>query len=164
MPVGRDWGFLFGLALLGAVVGGVWIPSKGGAAGVIQEPVITFFLALLLPFSAEMLFRGVIHGLLAEKLAAQRARGSWFLSWPTMLSAVFYVAVSSLEMIPRSPDILAAVWFPPLDELLSLGLNLAGLLIFGLACGMARERSESLVAPVLFHWISVGLVAIWTFN
>jgi membrane protease YdiL (CAAX protease family) len=30
---------------------------------------------------------------------------------------------------------------------------LAGSLLFGIASGMARERSESLLAPILFHWI-----------
>ena len=36
------------------------------------------------------------------------------------------------------------------------GVSLVGALAFGLAAGMARERSESLLAPILFHWICVG--------
>ena len=35
-------------------------------------------------------------------------------------------------------------------------LPILGALLFGIAAGMARERSESLVASVLLHWICVA--------
>lgn len=160
-PVGRDWGFLFGLAVIGAALGGSWFPVAIETRGAIQEPLLTFFLALLLPFSAELLFRGVIHGLLSEKLSSQRASGRWFVSWPVIISSLFYAAVSFLYLIPRRSGLLAFPWLPALDDFTLLALSSVGLMLFGLACGMARERSESLAAPILFHWLAVGLVAIW---
>jgi membrane protease YdiL (CAAX protease family) len=33
---------------------------------------------------------------------------------------------------------------------------LAGALAFGLAAGVARERSESILVPIAFHWLGVG--------
>ena len=35
----------------------------------------------------------------------------------------------------------------------SLLLPLGGAFAFGLAAAIARERSESVVAPVAFHWL-----------
>ena len=32
----------------------------------------------------------------------------------------------------------------------------AGAFAFGLAAGLARERSESIVVPIAFHWLGVG--------
>ena len=42
-----------------------------------------------------------------------------------------------------------------------IGLELAGTLIFGICCAMARERSESIVAPLLFHWFCILLLLSW---
>src|SRR5207249_1631406 len=33
-----------------------------------------------------------------------------------------------------------------------------GALVFGVAAGMARERSESIVSPILLHWIGIAVV------
>jgi hypothetical protein len=29
---------------------------------------------------------------------------------------------------------------------------------------MARERSESLLAPILFHWLAAGVLAVWVLS
>ncbi len=161
MPVGRDWAFLFGFAILGTALGGSWFPARSEVENLVNGPSFAPLLLLLLPLSAELLFRGVIHGLLAERLLSQRARGVWFLSWPLTLSTLFYLGVSWLEIIPRETDLLSLPWLPASENISGAVLNLIGLLIFGLACGMARERSESLVAPILFHWLAVGILAAW---
>jgi hypothetical protein len=162
-PVGRDWGFLFVLTVIGAALGGTWFPAAV-ERGVMQAHLLTFMLAVLLPFSAELLFRGVIHGLLAENLSTQRAGGRWFISWPVILSSLFYVGVSFLEVIPRRSGIFVLPWMPALDGVSQVALSSVGLVLFGIACGVARERSESLAAPILFHWLAVGLVAIWVLS
>jgi hypothetical protein len=161
LPVGRDWGLLFVLAVVGGGLGGTWFPSGVTVEKSIHDPLLALMLSLALPFSAEVLFRGVVHGLLAEKLSSQRKRGRWFLSWPVVLSTLIYAAASLLEVVPKRTVIPFLTWVSSPHELVTLGVNLAGLLIFGAACGMARERSESVVAPILFHWLAAGFLAIW---
>jgi hypothetical protein len=152
-PAGRDAWLVLPAALFAAAAGGVWVPaiawpSPGAPAG--------RWLALaalpLLPIGAEVLFRGLVHGSLAWSGRIQRAGGPWFLSWPALVSAAFYApwgaVLASLAVVqaPAAGAFGAPVW---------------GGLVFGLAAALARERSESLLVPVLLHalCLPVALVA-----
>ena len=149
-PVGRDaWWFLLPAAI-GAVAGGVWIPATAlpgtGPPGIAWLALLAF---PLLPIAAEILFRGLVHGVLAWTFSIQRAAGPWFVSWPALVSAGLYapwgvvLASASLTVHPAS----AAAWNAPV----------LGSAVFGVACAMAREQSESLVLPVFFHVLCVPL-------
>ena len=149
-PVGRDaWWFLLPAAI-GAVAGGVWIPATAlpgtGPPGIAWLALLAF---PLLPIAAEILFRGLVHGVLAWTFSIQRAAGPWFVSWPALVSGGLYapwgivLASASLTVHPAS----AAAWNAPVW----------GSVVFGVACAMARERSESLVLPVCFHALCVPL-------
>jgi membrane protease YdiL (CAAX protease family) len=145
VPAGFGW--LRGLpaALIGAFAGGIWASgSLVDRMGSDHLSQFTGVAALLLPLTAELLFRGVILGDLAARLPIQKSGGPWWRSWPTSMSTVLY-AVGSLIlflMISRGEIQLS-------QSLLIVG----GAIIFGTASGIARERSDSVLASVLLHWL-----------
>ncbi len=154
-PSGLDWLWLVPVALAGALLGGVWLPESG-AGGALAPPGPAAWLPLLtLPLAAEVWFRGLGHGHLASSFPIQHAGGPWFVSVPVVASAVLYAGVVGVLAI-LAPPVAPA---PPLDQ---AALGSMGALLFGLASGLARERSESLLPPLLLLGLglaAVGLVA-----
>jgi membrane protease YdiL (CAAX protease family) len=150
LPAGSDWWTLLPLALIGALAGGVWIPDPGRIAEMgrsVQVDWLALASLAVLPAAAEVLFRGLAHGRLAWCFPIQRGGGRWFVSWPVIASSLFYAPWVLLPLFDATPPPFARfegfAWCVPL----------AGSLLFGIASGMARERSESLLAPILLHWI-----------
>lgn len=147
MPAGFDWLVLFPGALLGGVAGGIWIfaASVTRSQPFLQRHWTELAVAISFPIVAEVLFRGIAHGALAQRFPTQHAGGRWFLSWPVFISSVLY-----------------ALWsLPPFLPFFSYGVELtfAGALLFGISSGMARERSESLLPCLLLHWACLPLLA-----
>jgi hypothetical protein len=147
MPAGFDWLVLFPGALLGGVAGGAWIFAAAVTSPqrLLGRHWTELAVAISFPIVAEVLFRGLAHGTLAQRFPTQHAGGRWFLSWPVFISSVLY-----------------ALWsLPPFLPFFSRGveLTLAGALLFGISSGMARERSESLLPCLLFHWACLPLLA-----
>jgi hypothetical protein len=149
-PAGRAAWWLLGPAAIGAVAGGVWVPAVdlpgAGPPGIAWLALLGF---ALLPIGAEILFRGLVHGVLAGAFPIQRAGGPWFVSWPALVCGALYapwvvvLAAASVTVLPSA----AFPWNAPVW----------GSVVFGVACALARERSESLVLPVLFHALCVPL-------
>ncbi len=136
LPGGWDWLWLSPLALLGAAAGGVWTARAPGGLSAESLAVLLAF-----PLAAELIFRAVVHGILARSFPIQHDGGRWFLSAPTLISAALYAAITPL---PPASAALAQPW--------GWLLALAGALLFGLAAGAARERSGSVLPPLVFHW------------
>ena len=139
-PVGFDWLTILPLALLGGLMGGAWILETPVTWTEMASPHVwtEWIIALAFPVVAEVLFRGLAHGILAERFRTQHAHGPWLLSWPVIISSLLY-----------------ALWsVPPFNPFFSGGLALTfgAALVFGITSGMARERSESLVPCVILHW------------
>ncbi|HEX9639245.1 MAG TPA: CPBP family intramembrane glutamic endopeptidase [Acidobacteriota bacterium] len=150
-PAGWDGWLLWPLAALSALVGGAWIPNRlTGFADFGVDQVLSDLAAVLaMPLAAELLFRGLVHGILVQNFRVQVEGGRWFLSRPAFLSALFYALGSgafALETVGRRPE----MW--------SFPLLLAGAFVFGIGCAMARERSGSLLLPIVFHWSAAALV------
>jgi hypothetical protein len=148
VPTGFDWLLLLPGALLGGVVGGAWslVGSLGWSLSFARPLWIEFALAMGAPVAAEILFRGMVHGILAQGFQTQRTGGRWFLSWPVLLSSVLY-----------------GLWslFPPLPFFGQGGaLTFAAALLFGISSGMARERSESLLPCFVLHWSCVIMLLV----
>jgi hypothetical protein len=147
-PTGRDAWWLLPLAALGAGAGGVWTPSTAlppaGPPGLGWLALLAF---PLLPFGAEVLFRGLVHGGLTWAFPIQRAGGPWFVSWPALVCGALYapwgIALAAASVV--APAAASNAWHAPVW----------GSLLFGVACAMARERSESLRVPILFHILCV---------
>jgi hypothetical protein len=152
LPVGLTWLWTVPVVVGGAVMGGAWTPPLSMESPVPSGADLVALLAF--PLLAELTFRGLSHGLMLGSFSAQGSRGSWFLSWPAALSAIFYAAWT----VP--------LWHPSLSaaDLLWPGVwpavPLAGALLFGSALGLCRERSGSLLAPLVLHYLGLAAVAI----
>jgi membrane protease YdiL (CAAX protease family) len=145
VPAGFAWLSALPAALIGAVIGGAWAPgsiaSRMGPDNVFE---FTGLAALLLPLGAELLFRGVILGHLAARLPIQKSGGLWWRSWPTLISTALYAGASLLLFLSFSRGEI---------QISQSLLIVAGAAIFGISSGITRERSESILSSVLFHWI-----------
>ena len=145
VPAGFGWLRTFPAALAGAAAGGVWAPGSiaypVGSENLIQLSGVA---ALLPPLTGELLFRGVILGYLGARLPLQKAGVPWWHSWPTLISSGLYAAASTVLFVSgSSSQIHFTQWF----------LVSGGSLIFGIASGIARERSESILPPIILHWV-----------
>ena len=154
IPVGVAWAGALPAALIGAAIGGAWAPGsvahRLGGDNLFQ---FTGVFALLFPLAAELLFRGLILGHLAARLPIQKSAGQWWNSWPTLISTALYAAASLLLFLTISRgQIFFSQWV----------LIVAGAAIFGIASGVARERSESVLASVLLHWVSTAALLLFS--
>jgi hypothetical protein len=145
LPGGRAWLWAAPVALLGGLAGGTWATWSTwhlAASPLAAEPLGLF---LAFPLAAELTFRVLAHGILARAFAIQHDGGRWFLSWPNVLQALLYTVATPLALLAAGAP-LSGGW--------ASALPLAGALLFGLAAGVARERSGSAFAPLLLHWLS----------
>jgi hypothetical protein len=148
LPAGFGWLALFPGALLGGVAGGAWIfagPITGSPI-FLKHHWSELAIAIAFPIAAEVLFRGVAHGLLAQRFPTQHCGGPWFLSWPILISSTLY-----------------ALWsVPPFLPFFSAGtgVTFAAALLFGISSAMARERSESLLPCLILHWSSLLILMV----
>ena len=90
--------------------------------------------------------------MIVHNFSVQHSQGRWFLSWPIAVSALLY----ALATIPFYYLTLAAILWP-LVGLISVPL---GALICGIGLGFARERSDSLLAPLALHYLAVVAVLV----
>jgi hypothetical protein len=148
-PARLGWCVLLPFAVVGALAGGVWIPTR---TTVIGPEWLEPLGILALPVAAEVIFRGVVQGKLATSFAMQECRGPWLLSWPTIFSAVLYALWGAVLHHPSIA--LTRATF----ERSAYVLPLLGGVLFGAAAGMARERSESVTVAIVLHWIGVAAV------
>jgi hypothetical protein len=149
MPAGLGWLALLPFALLGGMSGGAWILTVPDVkmGGYLENYWVLLGVRVILPVAAEGLFRGVVHGRLAQHLRTQHSGGPWFLSWPVIISSALYALWTALPFLPfHSPG---------------LGLSFAGALLFGISSGIARERSESLLPCVVLHWSCLLAFVVW---
>lgn len=163
LPEGWSWLALLPPALAGAALGGAWLalPVAGGSAakpaGLLGPSTSALLVALALPLLAEVVFRGVAHGILMRRFRVQHPGGPWFVSRPAMLCTLLYAAWTVPVWIVAGPP-AARFWkaFAPAPAPLPIAGLVLGAALFGLAAGMARERAASLVAPLLFHLLAFG--------
>jgi hypothetical protein len=144
VPAGFGWLRVLPTALIGAAAGGVW--ASGSLAYRMGPENLAQFIgvaALLPPLAAELLFRGVILGNLAARLPIQKS-GAWWHSWPTLISTALYSAASVLLFMSLSRGEIQ------MNQSL---LIVSGSAIFGISSAVARERSESVLASVVLHWL-----------
>ncbi len=151
MPTGLEWLFLLPGALAGGVAGGVWIFATPGtiSQAFLKRHWSAVAIAVIFPIAAEGIFRGLVHGRLAQHFPTQHSGGHWFVSWPVLISSLFYALWSSLPFLPFFSR--------------GVTLTFAGALLFGISSGMARERSESLLPCLILHWSCLLLLVVMSF-
>jgi len=148
MPAGVDWLVLLPGALLGALIGGAWILPDvlTNLRANLHLHWVYIASAIGFPIGAEVLFRGLVHGRLAQYFSTMHTDGRWFVSWPVFISSLLYASFSALPFLPFFHR--------------GLALTFAGALLFGLSSGMARERSESLVPCLILHWSCLFMLVV----
>lgn len=135
----HDWLLLMPAAAIPSLAGGQWFPAAHSPALPLWRYTNIGTLVVILAFavSAELLFRGLVHGILARAYSTQKVGGRWYLSWPVVISSLVYLFWALVPF--HAPTIL-----------LGLKAGMAAFL-FGICCGVARERSGSLLPPILIH-------------
>ncbi len=149
LPRGARWAVpLLPVVVVGALAGGAWTPvpvalilPPGGAG---RLAVISLALAS----ACELLFRGALYGLLADAWPETGPPGGWRLSPAVVVSALLSAAAWPVLM-----PIPFAMLSGPHGLVLAARFGIAGVGL-GLACGLARERSGSLLAPLTLHVVA----------
>lgn len=147
-PIGTQWLLLLPLAAVGGWLGGVWAPAALLADGS-RAPMFLWGL-IAMPIAVELLFRGLVHGLLAQHALVQRHDSRWFLSWPILGSTVLYAGFAALNIF-RQPGAAESPWSWP-----AIAAALGGALLFGFTAGWIRERSQSLIPAILSHMLAAA--------
>jgi hypothetical protein len=150
LPVAYDWWILLPVVILGGILGAAWVSPNSISSSLISVHV--FFALLLYPISAELLFRSLVHGILAQNFPIQHVAGRWFLSWPVLASSLLYAASSVFPFVPFF-SAFQELW----PKLSAMTLPIAAF-VFGLSLGMVRERSQSIIPTVLFHSLTVAII------
>ena len=149
-PTGRKWWLLLPVALVAGNMGGVWMP-EALARG--DHPLTILLIGgLIMPVAAELLFRSLALGLLAQRLRIQRDDTRWFISWPAVISTLLYAGYMALLLIGAPQNSAPSGW--------RLIYCLLAAAVFGLTAAMVRERSQSVLPAVLFH-IVTAVTAFW---
>jgi hypothetical protein len=147
----RDIRFLTVLpvtAVLG-LAGGAWIMTPVQAP---ESTVLKVFAVMLTGVvGIETLLRGAMHGHLLRFFPVMAARGRIFISVPNAVAALVYSCTVTICLLPPA-------WLT--SDIGGWWMGWAGAaLIFGLICGVVRERSRSVWAAVILH--SVSATAAW---
>lgn len=153
-PEGYRWTLVTPAVLLGAVAGGAWLLWTISFTGVLPGPRSpASWLSLFgFPLLAEVLFRGVAHGVMVENFSVQHSEGRWFVSWPVAISALLY-AIWTLPFLPFT--LAGTLW--SLAAFVSVPL---GAMVCGVGLGIARERSGGILVPLAIHYLAVLTVAV----
>ena len=147
------WVWWAPVAVLAAASGGSVAPLWVGDGPPPPGPeALGFGLALVLvAVATELLFRGVVHGLLVEVYPVMVPGGRRYPSVPLAVSSLGSTLLA-LWLAPRGHDLLVAGPLP-------WAATLAAALVLSLACGVARERSGSVMAAAALHVVAV--LAAW---
>lgn len=141
-PSGWKWMWLMPVVVLAAAAGGAYYPKTSG--GNLGFPLGAVYVFLVVPVAIEVMFRGLVHGLLTPGHPTQRSGSRWFFSYPAVASAVLYAVF--VVWLVFSPVVPSGEF-----ELRSVAEHLFAAFAFGLAIAFARERSQSLLPPIFFH-------------
>jgi membrane protease YdiL (CAAX protease family) len=150
LPVGKIWWALLPLAALGGLAGGVPPTPMADDITPIWGPWVLSL--IMMPIAVELAFRSLAHGFLAQFARIGRPKGRLLLSWPLTGAALLFAGFILWQNTAGIPwaDLRAAP-FTHLQPAL-------GAFLLGLVFGFVRERSQSIVAPIIFHMVSVAAV------
>lgn len=149
-PTGKKWWLLLPVTALAGFAGGAWVPD-GQTSLPAFDDIRLLLACVLLPFAAEYLFRGVLHGILAQKSRIQSSISNYFISWPNMGTSFLYSFF--VTFLPVFQDGA----FNPLSFNFKPAWTYFSAFIFSICLGSVRERSHSFFTSYLFHLVSVFL-------
>ncbi len=148
LPAGSDWWRLLPMAIICGFTGDILVPAK---MMFIADPVMAWTIALvLIPLSLELLYRSLVHGMMAQLATIQDCESRWFFSGPTIGSALLYAATIGFQMTMMADHPMVILTNGILIKYVAVAA------IFGLAAGMIRERSHSILPAWLFHAAAIA--------
>ena len=149
IPIGHAWWLMLPVVVGAAVAGGMAVPWKDLEQLDIGMKIV--YAVLAIPLATEMLFRGLAHGILASGTRVQSCGNRWILSFPTVGTALIY-ALLPLALMLWSNRI------PAEEPTVTVVRVVLASLALGLAAGMVREKSHSLLPGILFQVLAMLLV------
>jgi hypothetical protein len=148
-PAFNDWWYVSPLMILGAVTGGNWILDfHSDVLGIQWSGIWTM---ILIQASLEILFRGALHGQLAEIHHVQLPDSNWFLSVPVVFTSFLYGLI--VVIMPLDSYFLLNIFTGPAEAT----VKFVGGTLFGIAMGVIRERSSSIYPGIVIS-ILMGLI------
>ena len=148
LPVGKIWWAFLPLAALGGLVGtALVLPVSADMQPTWGKWV---FVLLIAPIALELLFRSLAHGLLAQSARIGRPKGRLILSWPLVGSSFLFAGYFLWQ--GASGFTPALVLERPLYYLYPAIMAF----LLGIALGVVRERSQSIIPPIIIHCLAVA--------
>ena len=144
-PAGRDWWFMAPVVWITGFLGGAWIPTPLDAAP--REAAFAVIATVLAAIGLELCFRGLLHGLLVLDDSVQEVSGRWFLSRPVLLAAG--LSATATAVFAWRGWIAGLPFDPGVPVLVLPVVCFAIAFVTGLALGVVRERSASILPPIL---------------
>ncbi len=144
--------FVFALTCA-AVLGGGWGVITGFEGAVSAASVGWRYAGWLLlgAAAAELLLRGVSHGILVQAYPIMIPGGRWFVSVPVVVTTVLSTVFTVLLFLPTT---LLSPWLSSLT--LRWGAWVFAAVIVGSGCGLIRERSASVWPAAVLHATAVA--------
>lgn len=149
-PTDKDWWFLLPLVVLSAMGNGVYFPESAYHSLSLGEGILYVF--ILIPVASELLFRGLAYGILAEGTPAKACVSKWVISYPAVSSAILYAFF--ITCLTFAPELTNGAF-----QVESVPETAFAAFAFGLANGVVRERSHSILPAIGFHALSVSVFA-----
>ena len=152
-PIGRAWWFMLPVVVGAAVAGGVAVPWKDMEQ--LGTGLKIVYAVLTIPLTTELLFRGLAHGILASGTRVQSCGNPWFLSFPTVVTALIYALFPAALIL----------WFegiPTTAPTFTIARVVLTALAVGIATGMVREKSHSLLPGILFQVVAILVLVFLT--
>jgi membrane protease YdiL (CAAX protease family) len=147
-PEGKQWWVFLPIAILGGLAGvgdTLILPAH------LTPPANTWLLGLFMaPVGLEMLFRSLVHGHLAQAARIGQPKSRLFMSWPTIGSALLFAGYALWQSIYDIPFEHIAETPPTILP------PIIGTFVMGLIMGLVRERSQSILPPILFQMAAVA--------
>ena len=150
VPHGKVWWVFLPFIVLTAMARGVYFPEP--AFGFLNISEMAIYVFITIPLASELLFRGLVHGILTSNTAVQSCDSRWFFSFPAVMSAILYAAfITCLLFLPETAE--------GTFQAQSMAETAFAAFAFGLVNGVVRERSLSILPAVVFHAMALAVMA-----
>ncbi|MEN8243611.1 MAG: type II CAAX endopeptidase family protein [Thermodesulfobacteriota bacterium] len=150
IPHGNVWWMFLPVIVLTAMARGVYFP--GSVFRSLNFTEIVLYVFITIPLASELLFRGLVHGILVKGTTVQSYNSQRFFSYPVILSAILYAAF--ITGLLFHSEIFTGTF-----QLQSMAETAFAAFAFGLANGVVRERSHSILPAIVFHLIGFIVIA-----
>ena len=153
VPRGKDFWIALPIVILAAIANGIYLPGKNFSFLSSHQAIV--YVILIFPLASELLFRSLVHGILAKGTHVESCDDRWIFSYASVGSAVLYAGFMAYLLVFLN---ISQYDFQVRVMIESTFAAFA----FGLATGFVREKSQSIIPPIFFHFAAVDVLAVST--